>query len=147
MAVEIRPMTENDRPVLLKMMHTFYSSSAVLSNGSEKIFQNDIDACLDNSPFLEGYAFVGQGSVIGYAMLAKSFSTEFGKPCVWIEDIYVEESYRKKGIGASFLQFVKGKYPNSLLKLEVETENAGAMRLYQKEHFRILPYTEMIFGE
>ena len=146
MAIEIRLLSENDRSALLKMMREFYSSPAVLSNGSGEIFQSDIDACLDeNNPFLEGYVFAEKDDIFGYAMLAKSFSTEYGKPCVWIEDIYICEPHRGKGIGASFFQFVKEKYSNCLLKLEVETENTGAMHLYQKEKFQILPYTEMIF--
>ena len=33
----------------------------------------------------------------GYAMLAKSFSTEFGKNCIWIEDLYVLPSARSRG--------------------------------------------------
>lgn len=145
MAVTIRPLCSADRPALLEMMRVFYASPAVLSNGSETIFQRDIDACLGESPYLEGYAFVESGELLGYAMLAKSFSTEFGKPCVWIEDIYIKESHRGKGIGALFFSFLKEKCRDCLLKLEVEEENAGALRFYRNQAFRILPYTEMIF--
>ena len=39
----IRPMTIEDKADVLDMMRVFYSSEAVLSNGSEEIFLNDIE--------------------------------------------------------------------------------------------------------
>ena len=56
----IRKMEAKDRPAVLEMMRVFYASPAVLSNGSEEIFQNDIDACVGSNPFLDGYVFVEQ---------------------------------------------------------------------------------------
>ena len=75
----IRPMVKLDKNDVLDMMRVFYASPAVLSNGSEEIFKNDIENCVNESPFLEGYIFEEDGMIQGYAMVAKSFSTEFGK--------------------------------------------------------------------
>ena len=50
-------MRQDDKPLVLEMMRVFYSSPAVLTNGSEEIFANDIDACTGVSPYLEGYVF------------------------------------------------------------------------------------------
>ena len=105
--------------------------------------ERDVEECVGDSPFAEGYVFEEEGSIVGYAMLAKSFSTEFGKACVWIEDIYVEEEYRGKGIGSAFLAFASEKYAGCLLRLEVEKENARAWRTYEKNGFTFLPYAEM----
>ena len=58
--------------------------------GSEEIFENDVENCINENPYLEGYVFEENGVLLGYAMVAKSFSTEFGKPCMWIEDIYLK---------------------------------------------------------
>ena len=93
MSINIRIMAESDRAEVRNMMEVFYSSPAVLSNGSAEIFENDIDNCVNDSPFLEGYIFEEDGIIKGYAMMAKSYSTEFGKPCIWIEDIYVKDAY------------------------------------------------------
>ena len=38
----IREMNRQDAPQVLEMMRVFYASEAVLSNGSEEIFQTDI---------------------------------------------------------------------------------------------------------
>ena len=83
--MQIEKMTREHEQEVLEMMRVFYASPAVLSNGSEEIFQNDVENCVNDSPYLEGYVFIEDEKILGYAMLAKSFSTEFGKPCIWIE--------------------------------------------------------------
>ena len=143
MSPTIRKIAEKDRSAVLSMMDEFYSSPAVSTNGSEEIFNADIDTCLSDSPYLEGYVFDLEGTLQGYAMLAKSFSTEFGKRCIWIEDIYILTEYRSKGLGSRFIEFVKEKYPDSLLRLEVEEENEAAIHTYKKAGFDFFPYLEM----
>ena len=139
----IRYMEEKDRQAVLDMMRTFYASDAVFTNGSEEIFKADIDNCVSDSPYLEGYIFEGAQGIQGYAMLAKSFSTEFGKPCIWIEDLYLKEAYRGFGIGSDFFRFIEEKYPQTLFRLEVEEENKRAVHVYKKCGFDVLPYMEM----
>lgn len=139
----IRPMVKLDKNDVLDMMRVFYASPAVLSNGSEEIFKNDIENCVNESPFLEGYIFEEDGMIQGYAMVAKSFSTEFGKPCMWIEDLYLKPEYRGKGIGSKFFAFIEEKYPDCILRLEVEEENERAIKVYSKCGYEVLPYMEM----
>ena len=136
-------MTESDRRHILEMMKVFYASPAVLSNGSEEIFNADIDNCISECPYLEGYVFENSNGIQGYSMVAKSFSTEFGKPCIWIEDIYIKEEYRGLGIGSLFLNYIERKYPNSVFRLEVEAENLRALNVYRKCGYDVLPYMEM----
>ena len=52
--------------------------------------------------------------VQGYAMIAKSFSTEFGKSCIWIEDLYIKDEYQGFGIGSLFMDFIVEKYVGSI---------------------------------
>lgn len=143
MSIKIRKITKNDKECVTDMMRIFYSSDAVYTNGSEEIFERDIDECISDSPFLNGYVFDADGCIAGYAMTAHSFSTEFGKRCVWIEDIYIKEEFRGQGIGKRFFEFLDNTYPTELLRLEVEEENVGAISLYRKCGFSALPYMEM----
>lgn len=173
MNMKIRPMTAEDRSSVIDMMRVFYASPAVLSNGSEEIFLNDVENCVNDSPYLEGYIFEAtideQGIstvsmngpkaaclemsdnkeiscdklLLGYGMVAKSFSTEFGKPCMWIEDLYLKEEYRGLGFGSQFLNYIAEKYEEAILRLEVEEDNERAIRTYKKCGFEELPYMEM----
>ncbi len=141
--IAIRRMREDDRSSVVEMMREFYSSDSVFTNGSDEIFNADIDNCIGDNPFVEGYIFAGSDCVSGYAMVAKSFSTEFGKPCVWIEDIYVKDEFRGRGLGSRFLGYIEKEYPDSVFRLEVERENERAVRVYEKCGYGVLPYMEM----
>lgn len=143
MSTTIRPMASPDRDAVVSMMEVFYASPAVSTNGSEEIFQADFDACIGTSPYLEGFIFEDSGRIQGYAMLARSFSTEFGKECVWIEDLYIQPSFRGLGIGSAFFGFIESRYPDAIFRLEVEPENECAVHVYRKSGFGTLPYMEM----
>lgn len=139
----IKPMTSEHKTSVLEMMRIFYASPAVLSNGSEEIFNSDIDNCINDNPYLEGYVFEENGEVKGYAMVAKSFSTEFGLPCIWIEDLYFKPEYRGLGLGGQFFSYLDEKYPGTIMRLEAEEENERAIYVYKKCGFEVLPYMEL----
>lgn len=144
MKINIRKFNQDDKSEILKMMTEFYSSNVVSTNGSIEIFEKDFDECIKNSSYLEGYVFIENSSILGYAMLAKSFSTEFGKPCIWFEDLYLKPEYRGKGIVTKFIYHIKENYKNHVFKLEVEDYNEHALHIYKKCGFEKLPYSEMI---
>lgn len=139
----IRKMIREDKNVIIDMMRVFYASPAVLSNGSEEIFEADVENCVNESPYLEGFVFEENGEILGYGMIAKSFSTEFGKPCIWVEDLYLEPEYRGQGIGSKFFEYLEQNYTDCIFRLEVEAENERAIHVYEKNGFAVLPYMEM----
>ena len=143
MKINIRNMMESDRMVVVDMMRTFYHSPAVWTNGSEEIYHNDVTACVGDSPYAEGFVFEDKIGIIGYGMIAKSFSTEFGKPCIWIEDLYLKEEYRGVGIGSRFFAYLEEKFPETIMRLEVEEDNTRALSVYRKNGYKALPYMEM----
>jgi len=143
---KILSMTNAHREAILSMMRTFYTSPAVATNGSEEIFQADIDACVGDSPYAEGFVFDWDGVLVGYGMIAKSFSTEYGVPCIWIEDIYIQPEYRNMGIGSQFFDYLEKKFPGHLFRLEVEGDNSPAIHTYRKNGFTEMPYVEMKKG-
>ena len=94
---------------------------------------------------LTGYGFEVDGILAGYGMVTRSYSTERGGICVWIEDIYIKPAYRGQGIGSAFLRFVEEANPGAVrLRLEAEPENEHAMHVYQKAGFGVLAYTQLV---
>ena len=140
----IRKMMPEDQQQVIDMMRGFYASPAVHTNGSEEIFLSDVENCINDCPFLEGYIFEEEGEIQGYGMIAKSFSTEFGKPCIWIEDIFLKEEYRGMGIAPEFFALLEKTYPGHLFRIEAEEENERAVKVYKKAGFRVLPYLELV---
>ncbi len=143
MEFKIRKFEIQDKKEILSMMEEFYNSDAVSTNGSKEIFETDFEKCLIDFPYLDGYVFCKDNIILGYSMIAKSFSTEFGKLCLWAEDLYVKKEYRGNGIIPKFIDYIKSIYPDSLIKLEVELENSHAVHVYKKCGFDELPYKEM----
>ena len=139
----IRKMVRDDKNTVIDMMRVFYASPAVLSNGSDAIFEADVENCVNDSPYLEGFIFEDDNEIQGYGMIAKSFSTEFGKPCIWIEDLYLKPEYRGLGIGTKFFEYLEQNYTDCIFRLEVEEENERAIHVYGKNGFAVLPYMEM----
>ena len=141
--MKIEVMTGRHREEVLEMMRVFYASPAVATDGSEEIFRADFDACVGPNPYLEGYVLTEDAALIGYAMIARSFSTEYGCPCIWIEELYLKPEYCNQGCGSAFLRFIKEKYPEAIVRLEVEAENRRAVHVYRKNGFEEMPYIEM----
>ena len=139
----IRSMEERDKKQVLEMMGEFYASPAVLSNGSREIFEADVNNCIGDCPFVEGYIFENENHIQGYAMIAQSCSTEFGKHCIWIEDLYIRDDFRGMGLGKQFFVFLSNQFHDCIFRLEVESDNLPALRLYEKCGFTQLPYMEM----
>jgi len=141
--ITIRPMTKEDKEAVIEMMREFYTSPAVFTNGSEEVYSNDVDNCINDNPYLEGFVIEDSNGIQGYSMIAKSFSTEFGKQCIWIEDLYIKATARGKGFGNMLMDYITKKYTDCIFRLEVEEENERAIRLYEKCGFTTLPYMEM----
>ncbi len=144
--ITIKKMEQKDTNEVYEMMRDFYDSPAILHDVSEEVLRRDIDACTSDNPYMEGLVFRAHGGIAGYAMLAKSFSTEFGGICIWIEDLYMKPEYRGGGIGTQFFGYLEKTYQGQavLLKLEVERGNTWAIEVYKKCGYRELPYMEMI---
>ena len=140
----IRLMKEQDKNEVIEMMTIFYASEAVSTNGSREIFESDFNNCINSCPYLEGYVFEENDNICGYAMVAKSFSTEFGKPCIWIEDLYIKDEYRHKKLGSLFFDFLKENYKDTIQRLEVDKNNVFAIKAYKKNNFDEVDYLQFI---
>ena len=101
--MNIRTMRREDETAVFEMMRAFYDSPALIHKSSDAVLRRDIADCLSDLPFVEGYIFEEEGEVIGYSMIAKSYTTEYGGLCIWIEDLNeaAVASYKKNGYEVS----------------------------------------------
>ena len=141
----IRKLNTTEKAEVLSMMEVFYASDALLVHPETAVLEKMLSDALQDTPLLTGYGFEVEGALAGYGMVTRSYSTERGGLCVWIEDIYIKPQYRGMGIGSAFLQFVEKENPGAVrLRLEAEPENERAMHVYQKAGFEILAYTQLV---
>ena len=146
MEIAIRKMQRGDEKFVIDLMREFFNSPATITNGSEKIFAANVKNCLDDSICAEGFVFVDGEKIIGYAITARSYSTEFGGECIWLEDIFIKENYRGCGVGTKFIQHVKKLFPDKILRLEAEPDDVKLLNFYKRFGFKELPYLEFVFN-
>lgn len=140
-----RAMTQNDFEEVLEMMKIFYASPAVLHETSTEVLMKDIEDCISDMPYIEGYIATAGDEIAGYAMVAKGYSTEYGGLCIWIEDLYFKEPFRHQGLGTLFFNFLETQYAGKAVRyrLEVSRENKAAVDAYVKNGYHTLSYMEM----
>lgn len=142
----IKTLSAADFDDVLAMMKVFYASEALLVHPQEEVLRRTLREAVAEGPYLTGYGFWEGETLAGYGMVTRSYSTETGGICVWIEDIYIRPEYRGKGTGSAFLKFVEERYSGEAvrLRLEAEPENERAMGVYRKAGFEILGYTQLV---
>lgn len=143
-ACAIRQVTEADRALFLEMSREFYASDAVLHDIDEAFHERTFSELMRADVYAEGFILSYGGVDCGYGLLAKSFSREAGGTVIWLEELYIRAAYRGKGLGSFFFRYVEENRPAARYRLEVEPENEGAVRLYERLGYRVLPYGQMI---
>ena len=75
------------------------------------------------------------GEVVGFALFFTTYSTWLGKRGIWLEDLFVLESHRRRGIGGSLLTRVAQlavQRGSGRLEWSVLDWNAPALGFYRK---------------
>lgn len=141
-----RKLEEKDAKVYLEMVDEFYHSDAVLAPVPKQYMEDTFKELLRSEAYLLCYIFEYEGEPAGYALLSKSFSPEAGGIVYWVEEIYIREAYRSKGLGSAFFKFFTENPPEGTkrIRLEVEPENERAVKLYTRFGFKPLPYDQMV---
>jgi len=141
----IRDITQEDRATFLEMADAFYSSDAVAHKIERHLLETTFDTALNKSPFIRALIIEDDEKPVGFALLAFSYATEVGGLVVLLEDIYISEACRGKGLGSKFMQFVEKEYPSAKrYRLEVSKDNKGAIDLYGRVGYKALDYVQMV---
>ncbi len=138
--MKIRKITAADREIYLAMAKDFYASPAVLENIPEENISRSFGEFLGGTPYGDAFIFEENGAVIGYGVLAYTYSQEAGGKVVWLEEIYVLGAYRGRGCGSEFIDFVINEIPAARYRLETEPENEKAAALYRRKGFELFEY-------
>ncbi len=73
----------------------------------------------------------GTMQVAGFALYFRTFSTFLGRPGLWLEDLFVRPSYRRRGLGGELLAHIRG-LTGGRVEWSVLDWNAPAIDFYQK---------------
>jgi GNAT superfamily N-acetyltransferase len=141
----IRPAQMGDELEIVAMVRELaeYEQAADLAIATPEQFAH---ALFEDSPTVFAYiAELMDGTVVGFALWFRNFSTWQGKHGIYLEDLYVRPSHRGHGVGQALLATLAAKcesqgYPR--FEWWVLDWNDSARKVY--EHLGAEPLTEWI---
>ena len=142
----IRKLTADDKEIYIGMAEEFYHSDAVLAPIPRNFIERTVEEALRSDTYAEIFLFEYEGETAGYALIAKTFSQEAGGMVWWIEEVYIRELFRSKGLGREFFEYIENHKDEGVarLRLEVEEENIRAVSLYERLGYKVLDYMQMV---
>ena len=139
-----RRIKDQDRELYYHYADLFYHTDAVNAPVPTENYAAAFDEMMRSDDYLRGYIFEDAGESCGFALLSKTYSQEAGGFSVTIEEIYIDHDHRNKGLATEFFSMLKSQEQIMRLRIEVEDDNEGAKRLYERMGFELLPYLQMV---
>ncbi len=130
--LDIRFATEGDSELLLD----FIKRLAVYEKKSDLVVAtvSDIEKALFENKYAEAVIAYYKDAPVGFAVFFHNFSTFMGKSGIYIEDFYVDEKSRGRGMGSRMLSFIADlalKRGCSILEFSVLKWNKPSIRFYK----------------
>ncbi len=132
-----RPADDSDIETLLAMMREFYAQDGLRFD--EPAARRALHGLIHKSDLGCVFLILEEGEIAGYAALTFGYSLEFHGRDAFVDEIYLRDEYRGKGIGKSALEFLCAVCAESgvrALHLEVERHNTNAQQVYRKFGFK-----------
>lgn len=131
-----RPIQTSNIDTIVPMMQEFYS-----------IDNYPIDIAISKALFLEfienphlgkAWLIYSDEEIVGYIILTFVFSFEYKGTIAFLDELYISDKARGKGIGKKALDFIHQEALSLSLKiiyLEIENHNEIAQKLYLSKDF------------
>jgi ribosomal protein S18 acetylase RimI-like enzyme len=131
-----RTADTSDADALVEMMRDFNAHERIAFDEGEvraalaRLFADDSLglACL----------ILLDGEVAGYVVIAFGFSIEFRGRDAFVDELFVKDEFRGRGLGSAAVRFAEGVCRGRgvrALHLEVERENTRAQSVYRRAGF------------
>ena len=105
MQFKIKPATKKDVPVILSFIKKLadYERLSHEVVATEELLQRTLFGQRRTAEVAIGYS---NDAPVGFVLFFHNFSTFIGRPGIYIEDLFVEEAYRRRGFGGALLAHV-----------------------------------------
>ncbi len=143
----IRNMSADDKDNFLSMSEIFYGSEAALHDFDSAAQERNFEASLSGAlPVRCLMLEEADGTILGYAVVCRSWSSELGGPMILAEELYLKPEARGRGLAGEYFRWLFQEYEGQAagFRLEVAPANARVTELYKKQGFEPLEYIQMI---
>jgi GNAT superfamily N-acetyltransferase len=101
--VDVRAVQERELPELLALL-----KAKAAFDGAASSLVADLDtlraALFSREPLAKALVAASGDAIVGMATYYSTFSSFIAKPCLWLDDLFVHESYRSKGVGRALME-------------------------------------------
>jgi len=132
--VTFRTATQDDEADLLRMMRSLAEQEPGAYYFDEPAVRRVLRKFLADPDLGMAWIFSDGGTVSGYIVLTLGYSFEYHGKDAFVDELYVEPQYRRRGIGREAMKFVETearKMGVTALHLEVDYGNDPALELYR----------------
>lgn len=139
--ISFKPLQTSEIDIAIKMMQDFYAidNYPIDIEVTEKLFQEFIENENLGKAYLICQSDEGRISeIIGYVILTFVFSFEYKGRMAFLDELYITQTARGKGIGKQTIDFVKQEAEKAKVKmmyLEIENHNKNGQKLYLANDF------------
>ena len=136
--IQFRPLTTSDIDIIVQMMQEFYAidNYPIDAEISKKLFHEFIA----DENLGKAWLILSDNEIIGYVILTFIFSFEYQGKIAFLDELYLSEKARGKGIGNQAVAFIierSKKLSLKLIYLEIENHNQNAQKLYIASGFEL----------
>ena len=134
--INFKPLEIADISIITQMMEDFYAidNYPMDIEVAKTLFQEFIT----HEHLGKSWLIYSENEIVGYIILTFIFSFEYGGKIAFVDELFIKETARGKGIGKEAIQFIQREVPKlslKLLYLEVEPHNENAQKLYLAHDF------------
>lgn len=145
--IHFKPLQTSDIDTVLALMKDFYAIDSYPFDNT--IAKQLLVTFLSDNNLGSAWLIFENENLVGYVVLTFIFSFEYKGKIAFVDELYLVEKARGKGIGKTTIQFIQSQASQLLLKmiyLEVEKHNQNAQKLYLSQDFKhhdrmIMKYT------
>jgi GNAT superfamily N-acetyltransferase len=130
--VELREGTIDDVPLLLSFVRAMAGFEGLEVTATEASLRSALFGPEPAARVL--LAYVG-GHPVGYATYFFTFASTLGARNLWLDDLFVTESFRRRGVGQAIMRYLSAlavKYRCSRLEWMVLDWNTSAIAFYER---------------
>jgi diamine N-acetyltransferase len=145
LAIRFEPARPEHRDIIVAMMRAFEYADPGTTPFDEQRRRAIFDRFVRDSTYGRAWLIVEGEAPVGYVVLTVSFSFEYRGCDAFVDELYIAEQQRGRGLGRRAMEFVEGvarQLGVNALHLEVSRDNDRALGLYRRagyvDHSRYL---------
>jgi ribosomal protein S18 acetylase RimI-like enzyme len=136
--IQFKPLAVADIETIVTLMQEFYAidNYPIDIEASKALFEEFIT----HENLGKSWLILSDDQLVGYIILTFVFSFEYQGKIAFLDELYLSEKARGKGIGSKAIEFIQNeshKLSLKLIYLEVEPHNEKAQKLYLAHDFEL----------